>query len=451
MQRREFVDWARGFAVLAMVVWHTADGWLRADVRSGQVWVLLRFVGGLAAPSFLFLAGVGLALSTRPEPRPAPPVAASAFGEDARSTGAERRRTSAARSLARGLEIVLFGYVLRFQTWMIDAAAVKQLGLMRAWFPLGAGYALLFLSLQALKAEARRARRLALLGALAVAIGLAQVPWVAPGRLPRLLQVDVLQAIGASLILLGFAERSIQLLQRPTLAVGVGTALALATEFVGSALPGPLPVPLAAYFGRFAASPGLPAPSLFPLLPWASYACFGAAFGGCLRASRAREPAAPSARQQGQGTDERFLVLTGVGGALVALATSEAHEFMREIMAAHPWTIPPLRVAFRTALVLVLLLVGWLWASHGRGRLLIAYGRTSLRIYWAHLLVAYGVLGTPWSKRLGVGEWAARVVLVLAFMWVLSQLKSRAPAPLGNSPSHTPTPVSLPPRRGRLP
>src|SRR5688572_5748168 len=63
--RLPFIDWVRGFAVVAMVLWHTADGWLTPGLRDGQGWALLRFVGGLAAPTFLFLAGAGAALATR--------------------------------------------------------------------------------------------------------------------------------------------------------------------------------------------------------------------------------------------------------------------------------------------------------------------------------------------------------------------------------------------------
>ena len=185
-------------------------------------------------------------------------------------------------------------------------------------------------------------------------------------------------------------------------------------------LPGLLPVPLAAYFGKFAPGPGQPTPSLFPLLPWFAYACFGAAFGARLRASSA---------------SDAVIVHAALIGALVALLTSEAHGFVQRAMAAHTWSVPPLRVAFRSGLVSVLLLSGWLWTQGRRGRVLVAYGQASLRIYWAHLMVAYGVLGAPWYKRLALGEWAARVVLLLAFMWLLSQLRTRAPLPLRNEAS----------------
>lgn len=377
--------------MIAMVVWHTADGWLHTWARTGQSWSTLRFVGGLAAPSFILLAGAGVALAARPDRGPKPLIV----------------------SLARGLEILLIGYALRLQTWLIDAAAITNLHLVRGWLPIVLGYALLFLSLRAVDKQPGRAKHLALAGALSALVGLSQVPWLAPNRLPRLLQVDVLQAIGASLVLLALFERAWRLLQRPALTLVLGIAVATLTDPLATLLPGVLPVPVAAYLGKFAPAWGAPAPALFPLFPWFSYACFGAAYGTWLRTRGDR--------------DEAFIVHAGLGGALLALITSEAHHPVQHLIGQVPWLVQPLRVAFRVGLVLVLLLAGWLWTHGRRGRLMIAYGRASLRVYWAHLLVAYGVLGSPWQKQLAMGEWAVRLVLLLGAMWLLTQLRTGAP------------------------
>lgn len=369
-----------------MVVWHTADGWLAPTVRDGGSWSTLRFVGGMAAPSFLFLAGVGAALAARPE---------------------RREHTDTLSACARGLEILVLGYLLRLQTWLVDAAAITHLYLARSFLPLALGYGALFLSLRRRTAHAPEASRLAIGGAIAVLVGLAQVPWLAPGRLPRLLQVDVLQAIGASLTLLALGEQKLRLLQRPRLTILLGVVITIATQPVWAGLPGVLPGPVAAYLGKWDPSPGEPAAALFPLFPWAAYACFGAAYGTALRMQRADA--------------ERFVVLAGVGGAILALASSEAYPAVQSTIVALPWMVHPVRVAFRIGLVLVLLLTGLIWSANGRGTVMMSCGRASLRIYWAHLLVAYGVLGQPWQKRLFMGEWAARLGLLLALMWLLSR------------------------------
>jgi hypothetical protein len=176
-----------------------------------------------------------------------------------------------------------------------------------------------------------------------------------------------------------------------------------------------VPVPIAAYLGKFAPAQGAPAPALFPLLPWLSYACFGAAYGSLLRSRSAAL--------------DSIVVFGGVVGAALALASSESYAVVQRAIALQPWIVHPLRVLFRVGLVLVLVAIGWLWAEHGRGRALIAYGRASLRIYWAHLMVAYGVLGSPWHKRLYLGEWGARLALLLVLMWLLAKLRPKARVP----------------------
>jgi uncharacterized membrane protein len=48
----------RGLAVLIMIECHTFNSFARLDVRNGGPYVLSQFVGGMAAPLFLFMAGM---------------------------------------------------------------------------------------------------------------------------------------------------------------------------------------------------------------------------------------------------------------------------------------------------------------------------------------------------------------------------------------------------------
>jgi uncharacterized membrane protein len=400
--RLPFLDWVRGFAVVAMVLWHTGDAWLDEASREGQGWLLLRFIGGLAAPGFLLLAGTGAALSAKPTSDPA------------------ARSRAFVKSAARGLEIVIIGYLLRYQAWMVDAGALRHLGMARAFVPMGLGYAGCVWAMRRLGSAPKQGLLALALGLAAVVAGMVQVEDMAPGRLPRLLQVDVLQSIGASLVLLAGLERAVSLLQRPLACLGLGLLVAAVTHLTWAAMPGDLPVPLAAYLGRFdAAAPDIPPPSLFPLLPWFAYACIGAAVGGLLR-------------QAGPDSD-RIAVLCSVAGAALAVITSEAHPELARLLWAHPELVHPTRVAFRVGVILSLFSVGWLWSSPTRGLLLRAYGQASLRIYWAHMLFAYGLFGIPLRRRLGYAEWAALAVLLLAAMWALTRARwparSRGPAP----------------------
>ena len=63
--RRAYIDWLRGIAVVAMIEWHVIDSWSIAGPRDGTAWVVIRTVGGYAAPLFLFLAGLAVPLAIR--------------------------------------------------------------------------------------------------------------------------------------------------------------------------------------------------------------------------------------------------------------------------------------------------------------------------------------------------------------------------------------------------
>jgi uncharacterized membrane protein len=59
--RLTFIDWARGIAALIMLQGHAFHSFLDADQRSGDIYTLSQFIGGMPAPMFLFLTGVTLA------------------------------------------------------------------------------------------------------------------------------------------------------------------------------------------------------------------------------------------------------------------------------------------------------------------------------------------------------------------------------------------------------
>src|SRR3954468_15780086 len=98
MNRRRDIDWMRGIAVLCMVEHHTFDAFLRSDLHGGTPDRVFRFIGGLAAPAFLFLAGVAMALVLTRKPLQGPKEAAL-FG------------------VKRGLWICAGAYLFRFQEW----------------------------------------------------------------------------------------------------------------------------------------------------------------------------------------------------------------------------------------------------------------------------------------------------------------------------------------------
>ncbi|MBI4810625.1 MAG: DUF1624 domain-containing protein [Ignavibacteriales bacterium] len=62
-QRFQFIDLLRGWAVFVMIETHIVNALLRSDVREYASFKVLTFFNGLVAPSFLFCAGVGLAIT----------------------------------------------------------------------------------------------------------------------------------------------------------------------------------------------------------------------------------------------------------------------------------------------------------------------------------------------------------------------------------------------------
>src|SRR5215469_18245434 len=58
VNRYPFLDWMRGLAVVIMIQCHTFNSFARLDVRQGGPYVISQFIGGMAAPLFLFMAGM---------------------------------------------------------------------------------------------------------------------------------------------------------------------------------------------------------------------------------------------------------------------------------------------------------------------------------------------------------------------------------------------------------
>ena len=82
----------RGLAVVLMIQCHTFNSFARMDVREGGPYVLSQFIGGMAAPLFLFMAGMTLAFQMESLAR-REPDAPGALADGA----AARRRTSSDR------------------------------------------------------------------------------------------------------------------------------------------------------------------------------------------------------------------------------------------------------------------------------------------------------------------------------------------------------------------
>ncbi|MGH9312145.1 MAG: heparan-alpha-glucosaminide N-acetyltransferase domain-containing protein [Vicinamibacterales bacterium] len=101
-QRRRYLDWLRGVAVVVMIEAHTLDSWTLTADRQLRWYGWAMILGGFGAPLFLFLAGVAVAMSA--------------------SAKVARGATIAAASAAvqrRGWEIFGLAFIFRLQAYVL--------------------------------------------------------------------------------------------------------------------------------------------------------------------------------------------------------------------------------------------------------------------------------------------------------------------------------------------
>lgn len=102
--RKAYLDWLRGVAVLVMIQGHVTDSWTLAADRGRPAYRWITLVGGLGgAPIFLFLAGVALAL-----------------GAAARIRSGRTDAEAAALARTRGWQIFGLAFLFRLQSWIIS-------------------------------------------------------------------------------------------------------------------------------------------------------------------------------------------------------------------------------------------------------------------------------------------------------------------------------------------
>jgi uncharacterized membrane protein len=106
-RRLSYIDWMRGLAILVMIEAHVLDAWTRPSDRQTLSYGVSAILAGFAAPMFLFLAGVSVAL------------AASA---GARKSGSIAQ--AAARVRRRGWQVFGLAYLFRFQAYILNPKAM---------------------------------------------------------------------------------------------------------------------------------------------------------------------------------------------------------------------------------------------------------------------------------------------------------------------------------------
>jgi uncharacterized membrane protein len=162
VNRRAYIDWLRGLAVVIMIEAHTIDAWTVTDstVRASRQFTLLQFLAGWAAPLFLWLAGVSVALAIASHLRKGRTMADASW-----------------QVQKRGWEVLGMAYLFRLQSFMLSPTASWK-GLLKVDILNVMGLAMVAAAWCSARGRSARSRVLWLLVPAALCVLLAQF---APG------------------------------------------------------------------------------------------------------------------------------------------------------------------------------------------------------------------------------------------------------------------------------
>ena len=331
-KRLPFLDWTRGVAVLLMIQCHTFNSFTRVDLREGGPYVLSQFVGGMAAPLFLLLAGVTLAFQMD--------------GQDRREPSGRRRYIAALR---RAGYVLAIAYLFRFTNWIFSYPLPSYRAMLRVDILNCMGFAMAVLAVAAIWPAAMRARLMAAAG-FAIA-GLAPV-------------MNSLDWQGVPAVLHDYLVH---------------------------------------------------AHLSFAFFPCGAYVAFGISAGAILR----RLPAERLERTM------QWSLLTGL--AMIAAGQYFSNIPYSVYTKSNFWTDSPGLIIIRTGVILALLATAFLLTEYGRSgwSWVQTLGKTSLMVYWVHVVLVYGRPLERWKKALDVPQATAATIVVMLAMLLLSIARLR--------------------------
>jgi uncharacterized membrane protein len=109
-QRRGYLDWMRGLAVLIMIASHALDSWTQVAARDVWTFRWAMIGAGFGAPLFLFLAGMAVVLSAESK---------------LRRTGDAGAASKAV--VWRGLWVFALAFLFRVQAWFLGKGPIGSL------------------------------------------------------------------------------------------------------------------------------------------------------------------------------------------------------------------------------------------------------------------------------------------------------------------------------------
>jgi uncharacterized membrane protein len=330
VKRFPFLDWMRGLAVVIMIQCHVFNSFARMDVREGGPYVLSQFIGGMAAPLFLFMAGMTFAFQL---------------------DSLERREPS------------------RWRRW--------RFSLRRAGYILGIAFLFRFTN------------------------------WVASlphSDLGEITKVDILNCMGVGMAAVSLAAL-FEFKGRVRFAVLVGLAIAAAAPILTNLPWGGTPALLQEYL-----VPGNGRPR-FPFFPCASYVGFGLAAGAIVK------------RAAADRLDRLMQWSVAIGFALVFTAQYFSNLPYSIYPKSDFWRDSPALILIRVGIMLLMMAGAYLWTEFGMGTTwswMLCFGKTSLMVYWVHVMLVYGDLAKPFKRALSIPQTVLATLLVMLAMVALA-------------------------------
>ena len=262
---------------------------------------------------------------------------------------------------------------------------------------------------------------------------------IAWGWAPKsdLLRVDILNTIGASMMLMGVMcwvvlrlcgagaparekdpESSLSRSQSALIAAALASTftISLLTPLLWTTWrPGFLPWPLQSYVNGVH-NLGTPQAWLFPIFPWAAFAFAGLATGFLLQApiAKSRETAL-------------FLSIGGLG--LIFVELSRWLDSLSQIYPVYDyWHTSPNFFLLRVGMLMMILTASYAWCRWGAALWgfspLIQLGQASLLVYWVHLEFVYGRFSIVPKRAVGITAASEGLLAITLAMIALAYLRT---------------------------
>jgi uncharacterized membrane protein len=260
-------------------------------------------------------------------------------------------------------------------------------------------------------------------------IALGWTPW------SDLFRVDILNTIGASMILMGvmcwvvnslgdnrggaggLARASSSRLPTIAAALFVTAAISLAAPLLWTTWrPRFLPWELETYVNGVH-NLGQPQAGLFPLFPWAGFAFAGLAFGFILTSDFA------------QKLGWRVFAIGGLTGVVFYYVAKFCDARSWQIYPVFDfWHTSPEFFLMRVGFLLLFVLGAYVWCRWGFGQKgfspLIQLGNTSLLVYWVHIELVYGKFAILPHRSQGIAGASVGFLVIFLLMLALSLLRT---------------------------